>query len=91
MPLNISQFKKYLPSLIALVGFFVVNGPVSATDYQWRTVGTSRFSHGENTHDAPLAIGPDNELYTAFADANNGFKPSVMKFDGTVQHYEVGK
>lgn len=48
----------------------------------WHLVGVPAFSPAENSYGLSLYVAEDGTPYVAFSDVENGYKISVMKFDG---------
>lgn len=61
---------------------FTTSATAALTFPGWSTVGTAGFS-GNSAHFTTLAIAPDGTPYVAYVDANDNYRISVRRFDGS--------
>lgn len=77
-----SLLKRIVSVALLCMSLFACIGYVNATGYTWHAVGSDHFA-GISVANSPMAISSDGTIYVAYADANNGNKANVMKYDGS--------
>lgn len=77
-----SLLKRVVSVVLLCISVFICAGGVNATGYTWHVVGSDHFA-GISLTNSPMAISSDGTIYVAYADANNGNKANVMKYDGS--------